>query len=286
MMKWFKEDLYGATITQWLGVEKVLYKGKSKYQNILLFENKNLGRVLVLDGIVQTTENDEFIYHEMIVHVPMLMHPNPKRVLVIGGGDGGVIEEVFKYSNVERVVMVDIDEKVIELSKKYLKKICRSAFSDKRLELVIDDGVKYVRSCKEKFDVIIVDSPDPIGPGKVLFKKSFYRDLYNVLDKVGIMSRQTGSTFFQGQEWVSNYRLLSEVFPLNRVYIAAIPTYIGGFFSFILSLKGLKDVARISVLKKRFENAKISTKYYTPEVCLASFVLPKYMADKIEKMKR
>ncbi len=280
-MKWFKEDLYGATITQWIGIDKLIYKGKSKYQNILLFENKSLGRVLVLDGIVQTSEKDEFIYHEMIVHVPIMSHPNPKKVLVIGGGDGGAIEEILKYDFIEKVVMVDIDGKVIELAKKYLRKICGKAFSDSRLELIVDDGVKYVATTKERFDVIVVDSPDPIGPGKVLFTKKFYQGLYNILNKRGIVSRQTGSTFFQGNELPQAMTIFRQVFSLNAVYLAAIPTYIGGFFSFILSAKGLKNWPSLSVIKKRFESAKIKTDYYTPEVHKSAFVLPPYIERRL-----
>ncbi len=282
-MKWFKEDLYGATITQWLAIDKLIYKGRSRYQKILLFENKSLGRVLALDGIVQTTEKDEFIYHEMIVHVPMMSHPNPRRVLIIGGGDGGAAEEVLKYKSVERVVMVDIDGEVVELAKKYLRKICKRAFEDKRLELIIDDGVKYVANTEEKFDVVIVDSPDPIGPGKVLFTKRFYQSIYRVLDKVGVMSRQSGSTFFQGNELPQAVRLLRQVFPLNDVYLTAVPTYIGGLFSFVLSGKGLKAWPSLKVLEKRFAQAGIKTDYYTPEVHKASFVLPVYVARAIAK---
>ncbi len=280
-MKWFKEDLYGAAITQWLGVDKLIYKGRSKYQNILLFENNSLGRVLALDGIVQTTEKDEFIYHEMIVHVPMFSHPDPKKVLIIGGGDGGAAEEVLKHPSVESVVMVDIDGKVIELAKKYLRKICRRAFEDNRLTLIVDDGVKYVNNTDERFDVIIVDSPDPIGPGKVLFTKKFYQSLYNILNKRGIISRQTGSTFFQGNELPQAYRIFKQVFPLNSVYVAAIPTYIGGFFSFVLSGKGIKSWPNLSVLKRRFSKAGIKTDYYTPDVHKASFVLPPYIQRRL-----
>ncbi len=285
-MKWFKEDLYGATITQWLAIDEVIYKGKSKYQNILLFENKSLGRVLVLDGIVQTTEKDEFIYHEMIVHVPIMAHPKPRKVLVIGGGDGGAIEEIFKYNFIERVVMVDIDGKVIDLAKKYLRKICGKAFEDPRLELVVDDGVKYVANTKERFDVIIVDSPDPIGPGKVLFTKKFYEGLYNVLNKVGVVSRQTGSTFFQGNELPQAVKILRQVFPLNNVYLTSVPTYIGGFFSFVLSGKGIKRWPSKKVIEKRFSEAGIKTDFYTPAIHEASFVLPPYVARKIGEKRR
>lgn len=280
-MKWFKEDLYGATITQWLGIDRLVYRGKSKYQNILLFENRSLGRVLVLDGIVQTTEKDEFIYHEMIVHVPIMVHPNPKKVLVIGGGDGGAIEEIFKYDFIEKVVMVDIDGKVIELAQKYLRKICGRAFEDPRLELIVDDGVKYVANTKEKFDVIIVDSPDPIGPGKVLFTKKFYQSLYNILNKVGIVSRQTGSTFFQGNELPQAMKTFRQVFPLSSVYLAAIPTYIGGFFSFILSAKGIKSWPSKRVIANRFTKADIKTNYYAPDIHTASFVLPPYVTRRL-----
>ncbi len=276
-MKWFKEDLYKGKYAQAIAVDKRIFKGKSEFQDILLFENSVLGRVLVLDGIVQTTEADEFIYHEMLVHAPMVMHGNAKNVLIIGGGDGGALEEVLKYKQVKQVVMVEIDGKVVDLAKKYLKKICGNAFEDKRVDLIIDDGIRYVNETDKKFDVVIVDSPDPVGPGKVLFSTAFYRGVYNALSAKGVLSRQTGSTFFQRGELKREMKKVDGIFGRVIPYVAPVPTYVGGFFSFILGVKGINCKAYQKRARQGLDKLKApSLRYFTPEVFSASMAVPPY----------
>ncbi len=282
-MTYFSEKLYGDAYLQLLSVDRLIFSGRSTYQRVMLFENRAFGRVLALDDIVQTTEKDEFVYHEMLVHVPILTHLQAKRVLVIGGGDGGAIEEIFKYPSIEKVVMVEIDEMVVNLSKKYLPSICGQAFSDKRLELIIDDGMKYILSTPEKFDVVLVDSPDPVGPGQVLFSEAFYRGVFKVLEDRGVMARHTGSSFLQAGELPANLKALRGIFDQAVPYIAAVPTYIGGFFTFVLGVKGLWNLPDLPSMKALFEKSGLDTDYISPEVARAAFVLPRYIEKSLSK---
>jgi len=275
--RWFFESLY-PDIKLGLKVNNILYQKQSRFQNIKIMETPRFGTVLVLDGAIQTTTGDEFIYHEMITHIPLFSHPNPQNVLIIGGGDGGVLREVLRHKTVEKVTLVEIDKQVIEYSQKYLRSISKDSFSSSRLELVIGDGAEFVKGKKAIYDVAIVDSPDPIGPAKVLFQKKFYTDIYNILKSDGIMVRQSGSTFLQKEELKENYRLLSRIFPYTAVYTASIPTYIGGLFSFIFSSKKIApSKLNIKNIRTRYQKAKIKTKYYNPEVHSACFQLPNYV---------
>lgn len=274
-MKTFKENLYGGLLAQEFAIEKVLYEGKSRYQQIVVFTNKMVGTALALDGVIQTTTKDEFVYHEMLTHLPVNILHNVENVLVIGAGDGGIIEELFKYDFIKKVVMVELDEEVIRLSKRYLRPICKNAFKDKRLTLVIDDGMSYVKKTNERFDLVIVDSPDPIGPGKVLFSKKFYTAVYNILSENGIMVRQTGSSFYQPAEMKSNYRILKGIFPFVAPYVAAIPTYIGGFFTFLLASK--KANCDLSYKGNTSEVVMDGLKYYCKDIHNACFILPRHI---------
>lgn len=183
---WFKETLY-TKYAQSFEIDKVLYEKKTEFQNLSIFENEAFGKVLTLDGVIQLTERDEFIYHEMLTHVPIFSHGNIKTVLVIGGGDGGIVREVLKHKTIEKVVLVDIDRYVIELSKQYLPKISDGAFDDPRLEVVIGDGSEYVKTQEKAFDLIICDSTDPIGPALVLFTTEFYQNCHDALKKVAFL---------------------------------------------------------------------------------------------------
>lgn len=275
---WFHETLH-AGFRQSHRIISVLACKKTKFQDCKVLDTPVFGRVLVLDGVVQTTEKDEFIYHEMLTHVAMLTHPDPKRVLIIGAGDGGILREVLKHG-VEQAVMVEIDKGVIELAKEYLPMICGDAFKDKRAKVLIDDGAEYVEETKEKFDVVFVDSPDPIGPAKVLFSQKFYSNIFNCLKKDGMMVRQSGVPMLQGRELTDAYAVLSRVFPKVFVYLASMPTYIGGFFSFVLGSKSC-DPAKVNfeILKKKYEALKLKSKYYNPEIHFAAFALPNFIRD-------
>jgi len=272
---WFYENLYSDIK---IGIKgKIIYRKKTPYQDMQLYSTPRFGRMLTLDGAIQTTEKDEYIYHEMLTHPAMITHPNPKNVLIIGGGDGGVLREVLKY-RIKKVYLVEIDKDVIDISKKYLDKICQKSFHDKRLNIVIDDGAKFIKNTKEKFDIVIVDSPDPIGPAKILFSKNFYSQIYSCLTKKGIMIRQSGSTTLQANELKSNYKILKKIFPIVEVQLAAIPTYIGGFFSFIIASKGINPKKlNVKDVKKKINKLKLRTKYYNPEIHTGSMGLPSYV---------
>jgi len=279
---WFYESLF-PTVRLGLKVKETVISKRSPYQKIKILNTYRFGKVLVLDGVVQTTEADEFIYHEILSHLPLLSHPQPEKVLIIGGGDGGILREILKHP-VKEVFLVEIDEKVIEFSKQYLSAICKNSFADKRTRVVIDDGATFIKKCKEKFDVIIVDSSDPAGPAKVLFSSEFYRDTYNALsDANGIFAQQTGSSFLQKEEFPSVYERLKKIFPYVATFLAAVPTYIGGFFSFVFASKGIDPLkAHLPELEKKYRAFKLKTKYYNPGIHHASFALPTFISEAVE----
>ncbi|MFH1691215.1 MAG: polyamine aminopropyltransferase [Candidatus Omnitrophota bacterium] len=279
---WFQETLHDG-FRQSHQITSVLASKKTKFQDCQLLNTPVFGRMLVLDGVVQTTEKDEFVYHEMLTHIAMLTHPDPKRVLIIGAGDGGILREVLKY-DVEQVTMVEIDADVIEFSKEHLPMICENAFEDKRAKVLVDDGAKFVEQTKEKFDVVLVDSPDPIGPAKVLFSEKFYNNVFNCLTADGVMARQSGVPVLQGPELSDAVAVLKKVFPKVFVYLASIPTYIGGFFSFVFGSKTY-DPTKLSLdaLKKKYEAVGLKSKYYNPEIHLAAFALPNFVKDLASK---
>ncbi|UCB56446.1 MAG: polyamine aminopropyltransferase [Candidatus Omnitrophota bacterium] len=273
---WFYENLYPDVK---LGIKgELIHRKKTPYQDLRIYKTPRYGKTLVLDGAIQTTEKDEFIYHEMLTHPSLLSYPEPKEVLVIGAGDGGILREVLKH-NVKKVYLVEIDDEVIRTSKKYLPSISSGAFAaNGRVEIIIADGAKFIRQTKKKFDVVIVDSPDPIGVAKVLFSRKFYRDIFSILKDDGIMARQSGSTTLQLKELKENWRIMKEKFPYVSVHLAAIPTYIGGFFSFLVGSKKInqKDISYDEIMN-RFKQLNLETKYYNPDIHFASTKLPTYV---------
>ncbi len=279
--RWIAETLHPHFRTTYRA-DVVLHEERSQHQHLVLFENATFGRMLVLDGAIQTTEKDEFIYHEMLAHLPVLAHGRARRVLVIGGGDGGMIEEVLKHRAVKRVVMVEIDPSVIAFSKKHLGSICRDAFDDPRAHVVIADGARFVTETTERFDVVIVDSTDPIGPGAVLFTEAFYRGCHRILNPGGILVTQNGVPFLQADELVGSVAAFRRIFKDAGCYLATVPTYTGGpmAFGWATDDKTLRRVPS-PTLRRRFRAAGIATRYYTPEVHAAAFALPRYVADLI-----
>jgi spermidine synthase len=276
---WFYETLYPDIK---LGLKgKLIYKKKTPYQDLRIYKTCRFGNVLLLDGAIQTTQKDEFIYHEMLTHPVLLLHPNPQNILVIGAGDGGVLREALKHK-IKKVTLVEIDKEVIKLSERYLPSICRNSFNNKRVKIVIDDGAKFIKNTKEKFDIVIIDSPDPVGVAKVLFSKKFYENIYSILTSQGIMIRQTGSTVLQRGELRQNYNILKNIFSYLAVQLACVPTYIGGFFSFIIASKKI-DPCKASYKKilSKYRNLKLKTKYYNPEIHFASLVLPNYVEEEL-----
>lgn len=262
-----------------LNVNRPIYAGKTGFQAVEVFENRVLGRVLALDGIVQTTERDEFAYHEMLVHPAMFSHGAVRQVLVIGGGDGGAIEEALKHP-VERVTMVEIDPDVIELCRAHLPAVCGDAFDDPRLDLIIGDGVKFVAETDRRFDLIYVDSTEPIGPGAVLFETPFYTDCRRCLAAGGILVTQNAVPFLQSDVTRNAVKRLTPLFADVALYLAAVPTFIGGFMAYAWASDD-PDVREtpIETLAGRFAGSGLKTRYYTPAVHCAAFALPPYITD-------
>ena len=276
---WFKETLH-AEISQGLRMDKVLFRDQTGLQDLIIFENAKFGRVLTLDGVVQTTEGDEFIYHEMLTNVPVTEHGSARHVLIIGGGDGGMAREVLKHQGVERVTMVEIDAGVVDMSKRHLPSLSAGAFDNPRLDLVIADGAKYVAETADRFDVIIVDSTDPIGPGEVLFTAAFYADCKRCLNPGGIVVTQNGVPFLQSDEVVNSWHRLGESFADVSFYIAPVPTYQGGHMAFGWATDDTaKRHQSVDSLTARFSPLGIKTRYYTPAVHVGAFAMPQWMLD-------
>ncbi len=266
MEYWFYEE-HTKNVRWGLRIKNEITHVKSDFQDIHLFETYDFGKTLVIDGTIQTTERDEFIYHEMIVHPPMLTHPSPRKILIIGGGDGGAAREVLKH-NPEEIIVVDIDSAVIELSKKHMK-FLSNAYSDDRIKIVVGDGIEYVKKHKG-FDVIIIDSTDPVGPAEGLFKKEFYDSLKNSLNDGGIISQQCGTPFYHPEELKNSYDLLSKIFKSVKPYLAYIPTYPSGMWSFIMASDEELKLRRVP---------EFETKYFTEELYYASMSLPKFIKE-------
>ncbi|ANP35011.1 spermidine synthase [Phaeobacter gallaeciensis] len=274
---WITERLHDH-YAQSLRVDEMLYDSKTEHQRLKVFQNGTFGRILTLDDVVQTTEGDNFIYHEMLTHVPILAHGAAKRVLIIGGGDGGMAREALRHASVEHVTMVEIDAGVVDFSKEYLPMLSQGAFDDPRLNLVINDGAAFMRETDQKFDVIVVDSTDPIGPGEVLFTNTFYGHAARALTDDGIIVTQNGVPFMQGDELTGTMRAFKTLFADHSCYLATIPTYAGGpmAFGWGSHSKSARTVS-LADLEKRFAAAGIETDYYTPEVHKAAFALPGYV---------
>jgi spermidine synthase len=280
MTEWAHESLY-PTYRQSLRVDRLLYDSATEHQRIRVFENARFGRVLTLDGVVQTTEGDEFIYHEMMAHVPLFAHGAARRVLIVGGGDGGLAREVLRHPGVERVTMVEIDGGVVDFCRQYLPRLSAGAFDDPRLELVIADGAAYVARSAERFDVVLVDSTDPVGPGEALFTRGFYGGVRDRLAEGGILVTQNGVPFLQPEELTASVRAFRALFRDAACYLATVPTYAGGPMAFGWATDGEARRVPPSVLAERVAAAGIATRYYTPEVHAAAFALPGYVAKLI-----
>ncbi|MFW6255954.1 MAG: polyamine aminopropyltransferase [Candidatus Sumerlaeota bacterium] len=274
---WVSEKFYPDYETRYR-VRQVLYSEKTDFQDMQLVETERFGKMLLLDGIVQTTEADEFIYHEMMAHVPLCIHPHPERVLIIGGGDGGILREVLRHPSVQKATMVEIDQKVIDFSKKHLPEISDGAFDSEKAEIVIDDGAQFVEQTSEQFDVAIVDSPDPVGPARVLFSQKFYGNIHRILTDEGLMSRQTGSTFTQAEEQRECMAQMRDIFAHNALYTFAVPTYVGGLFSAMLSSRVIDPLAvSLEKLQTRAATIQGPLRYYNPGVHFGAFQIPEYV---------
>jgi spermidine synthase len=278
---WVNETLYAEWGQRFL-VKRELARVKSDFQDIVVFESHTHGRVMLLDGVVQITEADEFVYQEMLAHVPLLAHGEARRVLIIGAGDGGVLKRVLQHRTVEKAVMVEIDGEVIRLAKEHLPGIGADAWTDPRAEVIVGDGIDYVRQAAEgSFDVVIVDSTDPIGVGEVLFTDEFYANCARLLTARGLVVNQCGVPFMQAEELRETSLRRAKSFPDVFAYVAAVPTYVGGFMTLGWAAKdaGCRQVS-VAEIRRRADVAGVldTTRYWSPEMHVGAFTLPPYIA--------
>ena len=277
MELWFTER-HTPNVKFSIRVDRQLYTGQSEYQRIDVFDSKEFGRFLTLDGYMMLTEKDEFIYHEMITHVPMAVHPSVQKVLVIGAGDGGVIRELTRYASIKHIDLVEIDELVVEVCRKYLPQTaCR--LNDPRVHLHFEDGLKYIRACENEYDLIFVDSTDPFGPGEGLFTKEFYGNCCKALKEDGIMVNQHESPFYEEDAIAMQraHKRIVESFPISRVYQAHIPTYPSGHWLFGFSSKKYHPVHDLK--RTEWDLLSLPTRYYTTRLHAGAFALPFYVEE-------
>ena len=273
---WATEDQL-PTMRLSLQSTNTLHTEKTPFQHLAVVNTLAFDRVLFLDGIIQTTIKDEFVYHEMITHPALNTHGNPKKALVIGGGDGGSIRELIKYPTIEKATLVEIDARVVENARQFLPEIS-GALDDPRVEVRYEDGVKHVQEHKNTYDVISVDSPDPIGPAVGLFAKDFYQNIYESLTDDGVFVAQTESPWFNQDLLSRVYKDISSIFPITRVMLAFIPSYPGGMWTFTM---GSKKHDPLAVDESKFPGYQ--TRYYTPQIHKAAFVLPPFVQDLLKK---
>ena len=281
---WVNETLYAEWGQRFL-VKRELARVRSAFQDIMLFESFSHGRVMLLDGVVQITERDEFVYQEMLTHVPLLAHGDAKNVLIIGAGDGGVLRRVLQHGNVARAVMVEIDGEVIRLAREFLPGISGNAWDDPRAQVIVGDGIDYVKqAADDSFDCIIVDSTDPIGVGEVLFTDAFYANSARILSAGGLIVNQCGVPFMQADELHDTSARRKAFFPHVGAYVAAVPTYVGGFMTLGFAAKqaGLDQVDAATIRARAAASGVLgSTEYWTPELHTSAFHLPPYIKKQL-----
>jgi len=277
----FKERLHKGYAQAMELAGEPLIQEKSRYQSIKIFDSVANGRVLVLDDIVQLTTRDESAYAEMLTHLPMFEHGKAERVMIVGGGDLSIADEALKHKSVKEVVLVDIDGRVVELCKTYFSEINAKAFKDKRLKIEIADAFEYLgrKESKARFDLIIADRPDPVGPGKALFGETFYDRIKRALKPDGFATFQTGVPFYQPWEITEALKELAAFFPQSGLYLSVVPSYIGGFMALSWAGKGRKlgTPAGIAKAKAAFRRSKIKTDYYNADIHAAAFALPQWI---------
>ncbi|MGX9755184.1 polyamine aminopropyltransferase [Clostridioides difficile] len=282
MELWYTEE-WTENVRFSIKVDRHLFEGKSEFQRIDVFDSEEFGKFLTIDGLMMVTYKDEFIYHDMITHVPMATNLNIKKVLVIGGGDGGTVRELSRYPKVEKIDMVEIDKMVVDVSKEYID-ICSCKLDDERVNLYFEDGVKFVKeACDKSYDLIIVDSTDPIGPGEGLFSTDFYRDCYRILTDDGILVNQSESPYFEfnAKEMKRANDKLKGIFPISKVYQAHIPTYPSGHWLFGFASKKLDPIKNQD--RDGWEKLNLKTKYYNSDIHLGSFMLPQYVKEMLNE---
>ena len=284
MELWFSEK-QTKNVKLSIRVERQLYSGQSEFQRIDVFESPEFGRFLTLDGYMMLTEKDEFIYHEMMVHIPMAVHPKVEKVLIIGAGDGGVIRELASYPEIRHMDLVEIDEMVVQVCKEYLPKTsCH--LDDERVHIHYEDGLKYIRRCKNEYDLIIVDSTDPFGPGEELFTREFYGNCYKALKEDGIMVNQHESPFYEedARACQKAHRNITESFPISKVYQAHIPTYPSGHWLFGFASKKYHPLRDLR--EREWKARGLKTHYYTTTLHKGAFYIPAYVEELLKHVEK
>lgn len=275
MELWFTEKHTGNTgIT--IKITDCLFRGKTKYQDMAILQSPEYGKILLLDGLVMLTERDEFVYHEMIAHVPLFSHPNPRKILIIGGGDGGTIREALKHSCVEHIDLVEIDGMVIEKCQEYFPYVSQGLDSPK-VSIHVTDGIKFVQDSTPCYDVVIIDSTDPIGPGEGLFTDPFYQNIFRILREDGLMVAQAESPFLHKKIITPMHRKLGKIFPVSGMYLAFIPTYPSGCWSFAFCSKKVDPYEHLDI--HRYEKLQPEPGYYNPNIHRSSFSLPNFVKE-------
>lgn len=282
MELWFSE-FHTPDVKHSIRVNRHLYSNKSDYQKIDIYDTPEFGRTLVLDGNVLLTERDGFIYDEMITHVPMAVHPHIKDVLVIGAGDGGVVKELSRYESIERIDLVEMDNQVVEACRLYLPENA-SKLDDERVHIYFDNALRFIRRCKDEYDLIIVDSMDPFGPSEGYFTREFYGICYNALHDDGIMVNQQGSPFYKhdADEMQRSHKRIVSTFPISRVYQAHIPAYAAGYWLFGFASKKYHPIDDLNI--ERWKSFELKTNYYTTNLHIGSFYLPAFLENMLEEV--
>jgi spermidine synthase len=282
--RWIAETLFdGLGFRMSYEVGRVLHEEKTEHQHLVLFENKFFGKMLMLDGATQIATRDEYVYQEMMSHVPLFAHGQAQDVLVVGGGDCGIAEEVLKHTTVGRLVQVEIDASVVEFAKQHFPEFAAPVFADRRFESVIGDGARYVAETARRFDAIIVDSTDPHGPGSVLFTFDFYKHCKRCLKRGGVLVTQNGVPFLQADELKTSMRHLRKLFADASCYLASVPTYVGGHMAlgFATDDCGLRTTDLATVAERYAAAGSFATQYWTPELHVGSFAHPRFIADMV-----
>ncbi len=282
---WYSEYYMDDDVKLSLNIKEVLHTEQSPFQKIQIFNNKTFGNFMVLDGYVQVTEKDEFVYHDMICHPAMAVNPEVKNVLIIGAGDGGTAREVSRYPHIEKIDMVEIDEAVVRICKEHLPTMSSVFDSEPRLNLMFRDGLAFVKNAPDaSYDLILVDSTDPEGPGEGLFTVEFYQDCFRILTDKGILINQHEGAFYDGdiEEMKKAHKKIKQVFPIARVYGFNIPTYASGYWYFGFASKALDPV--LDIQDKKWETFGLETKYYNTELHRGAFAVPNYVKKILESV--
>ena len=283
MDRWVEETLHRGFRIR-LKADRVLFDSETEHQHLIIIETPEFGRVMMLDGVIQLASKDEFVYHEMMAHVPLFAHGRAKKALIIGGGDGGVLREALRHPELESVTLCEIDRRVIDLCRAHFPEVSAGAYDDPRTRIVIADGTKFVAETDERFDVIMVDSTDPIGPGAVLFTREFYADCRKALAKGGLLTTQNGLPFLQAAELKQSVGYFRELFNDAFAYLATTPTYVGGPMSFGWASDDgeLRQHKRRKIERRYAKAGAFPTRYWRPDVHVAAFALPAYVRELVE----